>query len=99
MIKITFFSFFEYFPKRGATVILACRSFDKSRNTIKRIRDKTGNKDVHFLHIDLGNLASIRQFVKDFKAKYQNLYAIVCNAGVWFFMEQGARTSDGFEAG
>jgi len=86
------------FAKRGATVVLACRSFDNSKDTIKRIRDKTGNNDVHFLHIDLGNLASIRQFVEDFQAKYSNLYALVCNAGVWYPMEQGAKTSDAFEA-
>ena len=86
------------FAKRGATVVLACRSFDNTKDTIKRIRDKTGNNDVHFLHIDLGNLASIRQFVEDFQAKYTDLYALVCNAGVWYPMEQGAKTSDGFEA-
>ena len=86
------------FAQRGATVILACRSFDNTKDTIQRIRDKTGNNDVHFLHLDLGNLDSVKQFAKDVEAKYSQVYALVCNAGVWFPMDQGAKTIDGFEA-
>merc|ERR1711976_929176 len=48
--------------------------------------------------LDLGNLASVRQFVQDVETKYDQVYALVCNAGVWYPMDQAAMTSDGFEA-
>jgi len=84
--------------RRGATVILACRSWDNTKQTLQMIREKTGNNDVHYLHLDLGDLESVRQFAQDVQSQYSSVYALVCNAGVWYPMEQGAKTSDGFEA-
>ena len=84
--------------KRGATVILACRSWENTKDTLHRIRTKSGNNDVHYLHLDLGNLESVRQFAEDVQAKYPEIHTLVCNAGVWFPMEKKVKTSDGFEA-
>ena len=84
--------------RRGATVVLACRSWDNTRDTLARIRAETGNNDVHYLHLDLGSLASVRQFAADVTAKFPEVHVLVCNAGVWHPMDQAARTSDGFEA-
>jgi len=86
------------FAKRGATVILACRSWENTKDTLQMIRTKSGNNDVHYLHLDLGSLESVRQFAEDVQAKYPEIHTLVCNAGVWFPMEQKAKTSDGFEA-
>ena len=86
------------FAKRGATVILACRSWENTKDTLQRIRTNSGNNDVHYLHLDLGSLESVRQFAEDVQAKYPEIHTLVCNAGVWFPMEQKAKTSDGFEA-
>ena len=86
------------FAKRGATVILACRSWENTKLMLDRIRDKSGNNDVHYLHLDLGNLESVRQFAEEVQAKYPEIHCLVCNAGVWFPMEQAAKTSDGWEA-
>ena len=86
------------FAKRGATVILACRSWENTKDTLQRIRTKSGNNDVHYLHLDLGSLESVRQFAEDVQAKYPEIHTLVCNAGVWFPMEQKAKTSDRFEA-
>ena len=86
------------FAKRGATVILACRSWENTKDTLQRIRTKSGNNDVHYLHLDLGSLKSVRQFAEDVQAKYPEIHTLVCNAGVWFPMEKEVKTSDGFEA-
>ena len=86
------------FAKRGATVILACRSWENTKDTLQMIRTKSGNYDVHYLHLDLGSLESVRQFAEDVQAKYPEIHTLVCNAGVWFPMEQKAKTSDGFES-
>lgn len=85
------------FAKRGATVILACRSFDNTKDTLKEIRESTGNNDVHYMHLDLANLESVREFSTAVAAKYPVIYALVCNAGVWSPMEKHMKTSDGFE--
>lgn len=86
------------FAKRGATVILACRSWENTKDTLQMIRTKSGNNDVHYLHLDLGSLESVRQFAEDVQAKYPEIHTLVCNAGVWFPMEKEVKTSDGFEA-
>jgi len=86
------------FAKRGATVILACRSWENTKDTLQMIRTNSGNNDVHYLHLDLGSLESVRQFAEDVQAKYPEIHTLVCNAGVWFPMEKEVKTSDGFEA-
>ena len=85
------------FARRGATVILACRNFENTKDTLRDIRDSTGNNDVHYMHVDLANLESVREFSTAVAAKYPVIYALVCNAGVWAPMEKHMRTSDGFE--
>lgn len=85
------------FAKRGATVILACRSFENTKDILKDIRVSTGNNDVHYMHLDLANLESVREFSVEVAAKYPVIYALVCNAGVWLPMDKHMKTSDGFE--
>jgi len=85
------------FAKRGATVILACRSFDNTKDTLKNIRESTGNNDVHYMHLDLANLDCVREFAVAVSEKYPIIYALVCNAGVWVPMDKHMKTSDGFE--
>lgn len=87
----------EDLARRGATVVLACRNFENTRETIKSIRARTGNNDVHYLHLDLGSLQSVRVFAEEVLAAYSVVHTLVCNAGVWCPMEQGNTTKDGFE--
>src|SRR5687767_15137977 len=44
--------------RRGAQVIVACRSEAKAREAIEAIVAATGNEAVEFLALDLGSLAS-----------------------------------------
>lgn len=70
------------FARRGARVILACRS--ESRGTAARdeIREKTGNSDVHLRLVDLSSLDSVREFAKRILEEEKALHILVNNAGV-----------------
>jgi len=82
---------------RGATLILACRNWDRTRMFLGDLRKKSGNNDIHFIKLDLGSLKSVEEFTAEFKEKYSRLDTLICNAGVWFPMEKQMKTSDGFE--
>jgi len=80
--------------KRGATLYLACRSEAKAAPVIEEIK-AAGNDDVHFLALDLGDLASVRACAASFLAKEDRpLHVLLNNAGL--AGHQGT-TKDGFE--
>jgi NAD(P)-dependent dehydrogenase (short-subunit alcohol dehydrogenase family) len=79
---------------RGARVVLAGRSEEKTRSAMKEIADETGNTDLDFLALDLGDFASIRSAASTFLASGDPLHVLVNNAGL-----AGAHglTASGFE--
>jgi NAD(P)-dependent dehydrogenase (short-subunit alcohol dehydrogenase family) len=79
---------------RGARLYLACRSEQNGRQAIDEIARQTGNHDLHFLSLDLGDLASVTQCAQEFLATDEPLHVLINNAGV-----AGARgmTTSGFE--
>jgi NAD(P)-dependent dehydrogenase (short-subunit alcohol dehydrogenase family) len=83
------------FAKAGATVILACRSRDKTEQAIARIREESPDAAVHFGALDLASLASVRSFATEFSARHPHLDALVNNAGVMALPRR--ETADGFE--
>lgn len=68
--------------RRGARVILACRSAVWGSAALKEIREKTGNPDVHLRLVDLSSLDSVREFAKGFLEEEKALHILVNNAGV-----------------
>jgi NAD(P)-dependent dehydrogenase (short-subunit alcohol dehydrogenase family) len=82
---------------RGATIIIASRSWENTRLFLGEVRQLTGNNDIHFIKLDLGDLASVKEFAEEFNQKYQRLDTLVCNAGLWVPMDKKQKTSDGFE--
>jgi len=70
------------FARRGARVILACRSEARGSAALKEIRDKTGNADIHLRLVDLSSLDSVRAFAKRILAEEKHLHILVNNAGV-----------------
>ena len=82
----------ETLAKRGAKVILASRSEEKTRPVIAGIRAAGGNAD--FLALDLADLGSVRRAAETFLATGEKLHVLVNNAGL-----AGARglTKQGFE--
>jgi retinol dehydrogenase 12 len=77
---------------RGAEVVLACRSRDKTEPVLAEIKAAGGR--ARFAALDLADLDSVRRFAAELLAEDQAIAALVNNAGM-----AGARgtTKDGFE--
>jgi dehydrogenase/reductase SDR family protein 13 len=80
--------------RRGARVVLACRSAAKTEPVIAEIAKATGNSQVEFAALDLSDLASVRACAEALLAAGRPIHVLVNNAGL-----AGARgkTKDGFE--
>ena len=50
----------------GARVYLACRNLEAGKDTVLKLRKKTGNPAIHLLRLDLQDFNSIRSFVESF---------------------------------
>ncbi|WP_217239843.1 oxidoreductase [Streptomyces sp. AC555_RSS877] len=79
--------------RRGARVVLACRSEARGTDAGDRIATEVPGAEVEFARLDLGDLASVGQFAAAFP--YDRLDLLVNNAGV-MALPYGT-TADGFE--
>jgi len=79
---------------RGARVVLAGRSEERTRAAIDEIVGDTGNSNLDFIQLDLGDLASVRNAAKTFLDSGEKLDVLINNAGM-----AGTRgmTPSGFE--
>jgi NAD(P)-dependent dehydrogenase (short-subunit alcohol dehydrogenase family) len=80
--------------RSGATVVLACRSESKTLPVVEDIKASTGNENVEFLSLDLGDFASVRAAATALLATDRPLQLLVNNAGV---AGQRGMTKSGFE--
>ncbi|EXK27040.1 oxidoreductase [Fusarium oxysporum f. sp. melonis 26406] len=78
--------------RTGATLYLTARDVDKAKTVLPDLVDTSR---VHFLHLDLNSLESVRGFAENFKSKSTQLHILIENAGVMACPE--GRTVDGFE--
>ncbi|MEM7334398.1 MAG: oxidoreductase [Chloroflexota bacterium] len=83
------------FVQKGAKTILACRSMDKANATLAELKREMPNASAEVMRLDLASLASVRQFVADFRANHSQLDILVNNAGI--MMVPYGKTEDGFE--
>ena len=81
--------------KQGGHVIMACRRVDAGREVAKEFDSLKGSYQV--MKLDLANLQSVRDFVRDFLKKYDHLEGLDCNAGAGFFGREAKYTVDGLE--
>jgi NAD(P)-dependent dehydrogenase (short-subunit alcohol dehydrogenase family) len=81
--------------QQGATVVMAVRDLTKGEAARAEIAASTGRSDVAVMKLDLGDLASVRAFAREFQEKYPRLDILVNNAGVWTTAR--STTKDGFE--
>jgi protochlorophyllide reductase len=82
--------------KRGWHVVMACRDLAKAKTAAEGVG--ISPNDYSIMHIDLGSLESVRQFVADFRASGKSLDALVCNAAVYLpLLKQPARSPEGYE--
>jgi retinol dehydrogenase-12 len=79
--------------KRGARVVLACRSAEKTEPVIAEIAKATGSSQLEFAPLDLADLASVRQCAETLLANGKPIHVLVNNAGL---VSRGL-TKDGFE--
>lgn len=79
---------------RGATLILAGRSEERTRAAIAQIAAATGSDRLSFVGLDLGDLSSVRACAQTVLAGDRPLHVLINNAGL-----AGRRglTADGFE--
>ncbi|WP_404954923.1 oxidoreductase [Streptomyces sp. 147326] len=81
--------------RRGASVVLACRSAARGRAAAVRLRAEVPGAEVEFMPLDLADLASVREFATAYGQRHRSLDLLVNNAGV-MALPYG-RTADGFE--
>lgn len=81
--------------RRGASVILACRSVERGEKATVQVRKRSGNQNVIFANLDLASLDSIRAFANKILQKEIHIHILVNNGGVALASYQ--QTEDGFE--
>jgi NAD(P)-dependent dehydrogenase (short-subunit alcohol dehydrogenase family) len=81
--------------RKGALVILACRSIAKGETARNQILTAAPDASLAILPLNLASLASIRDFVETFQNKYAKLDILINNAGVMGVPQ--TKTIDGFE--
>ena len=79
----------------GACVYLACRSEEKARAALARMKQAAPNGQFHFIHLDLADLSSVKACSEQFLEQHSQLDLLINNAGV--MIPPYTRTKDGFE--
>ncbi|HIK43787.1 MAG TPA: protochlorophyllide reductase [Leptolyngbyaceae cyanobacterium M65_K2018_010] len=81
---------------QGWYVVMACRNVDKARQAAQAVGMPAGSYSI--MRLDLASLASVRQFVSDFRATGRTLEALVCNAAVYYpLLKDPLYSEDGYE--
>ncbi|MDO7609858.1 MAG: SDR family NAD(P)-dependent oxidoreductase, partial [Crocinitomicaceae bacterium] len=80
---------------KNATVVMGVRNLEKAEAVKKEFISSNPTVLIDILKLDLGNLASIKEFAKTFLSKYERLDVLINNAGI--MMCPYSKTSDGFE--
>ncbi|XP_064078552.1 retinol dehydrogenase 12-like [Macrobrachium nipponense] len=72
--------------KRGARLILACRSIAKTRILADDLRSMTGNEDILVMELDTSSpppIVSVRRFADKFLNRERSLDVLILNAGIY----------------
>ena len=79
----------------GATVVLVCRSPKRGEKSLRWIRKKSGNNNVHLIVGDMSRTQDIFDVAADFKRQYERLDVLLNNAAV--LTRRRKLTPEGFE--
>lgn len=82
--------------KKGAKVIMACRSLAKAELAKNEILKLVPIADLEIMRLDLNSLQSVREFAKAYTEKYDKLDLLINNAGV--MIPPFSKTKEGFES-
>src|SRR5262245_55660531 len=67
--------------RRGAHVILACRSRDKTLPVIDELKREAGNDQIEFVSLDLSDQESVRTCAQALLARELPIHGLINNAG------------------
>lgn len=81
----------------GADLILACRDVERGRQTALELSQRTGTKNFAVMHVDTSSQASLREFARQYRARYSRLDVLVNNAGMNRGTHPRAESVDGIE--
>jgi NAD(P)-dependent dehydrogenase (short-subunit alcohol dehydrogenase family) len=81
--------------KQGNEIILAVRNEQKGQSAVESILKENPHASLKVMKLDLADLASVREFAKDFSNRFASLDILINNAGVMVPPYQ--QTKDGFE--
>ena len=73
----------KFIAAKGATVVLPIRDSLKGDILKDEILEQTPGAIIDLMHCNLGSFDSIRNFVKEFRNKYDKLHLLINNAGIW----------------
>jgi protochlorophyllide reductase len=81
---------------KGWHVVMACRSVGRGGEAAQRVGLPQGSFSL--MQIDLGNLESVRRFVREFQASGRFLKALLCNAAIYMpLLKEPLRSPEGYE--
>lgn len=81
--------------RAGLRVVMTSRRRGPGEAALHEIAAETGNQDLHLMLLDLSSQAAIREFAREFLARFDRLDILVNNAGV--SVTEPALTPDGIE--
>lgn len=83
------------FALSGASLILHGRNPERLENTLKEIKEETGNADIQTVMADFASLSQVKTMAEEVKHKIGHLDMLVNNAGL--YPKSKVITEDGFE--
>jgi protochlorophyllide reductase len=82
--------------KKGWHVVMACRDVRKAGDAAQAVGIPQGSYSI--MQLDLGDLESVRRFVREFRASGKILKAILCNAAIYLpLIKEPLRSPEGYE--
>lgn len=83
------------FARKGATVVMACRSPDRGWEARKSIREEVQTGSLSVMELNLADLESVADFARSAREDHDALDVLCINAGVMGIPER--ETAQGFE--
>ncbi len=81
---------------KGWHVVMACRDLRKAGEAAQSVGLPQGSFTL--MHIDLGDLDSVRRFVREFSASGRPLNSLLCNAAIYLpLIKEPIRSPEGYE--
>lgn len=81
--------------RKGAKVIMACRSAEKAERALGEIKAAVPGADIEFEQLDLASLDSVRDFAARFRERGDALDLLINNAGI--MAPPRGETAEGYE--